>query len=115
MPRDRLAALRANQSDEDDIGGEDVAVHTMEGSKMDEFFLDVEEIRTNSTRSGKCRGGQEKTLRHSAPQTDENEAELEDFMSDIKKTANRVRAKLKVIENGIEQDEIDIAPVRSSR
>ena len=57
----------------------------------------------------------------------EMKQELEDSMSDIKKTANRVRAKLKgmyylrqyfkktnlpfdfnvVIENGIEQDEID--------
>merc|ERR1719245_1616915 len=31
--------------------------------------------------------------------------ELEDFMSDIKRTANRVRTKLKVIETGIEQEE----------
>ena len=28
------------------MGGDDVAV-TMESSKMDEFFLDVEDIRTN--------------------------------------------------------------------
>ena len=34
------------QSDEDDIGGDDVAV-SMEGTKMDEFFQDVEEIRLN--------------------------------------------------------------------
>lgn len=31
--------------------------------------------------------------------------ELEDLMSDIKKTANKVRAKLKVIEQNIEQEE----------
>ncbi|QQP34855.1 Uncharacterized protein FKW44_022895 [Caligus rogercresseyi] len=31
--------------------------------------------------------------------------ELEDLMSDIKKTANKVRAKLKVIEQSIEQEE----------
>jgi len=107
MPRDRLAALRAAQSDEDDIGGEEVAV-TMEGSKMDEFFLDVEEIRINID---KIQANVEEVKRKhsailSAPQTDEKmKQELEDSMSDIKKTANRVRAKLKVIETGIEQDE----------
>ncbi|KAG5332440.1 STX protein, partial [Acromyrmex charruanus] len=42
----------------------------------------------------------------SAPQTDEKvKLELEDLMSDIKKTANKVRAKLKVIEQNIEQEE----------
>lgn len=81
---------------------------TMEGSKMDEFFLDVEEIRTNID---KIQANVEEVKRKhsailSAPQTDEKmKQELEDSMSDIKKTANRVRAKLKVIENGIEQDE----------
>merc|ERR1712038_1117145 len=40
------------------------------------------------------------------PQTDEKmKQELEDLMSDIKKTANKVRAKLKVIETGIESEE----------
>ena len=62
-----------NQSDEDDIGGEDVAV-TMEGSKMDEFFLDVEEIRTNID---KIQANVEEVKRKhsailSAPQTDES-------------------------------------------
>lgn len=61
------------QSDEDDIGGEDVAV-TMEGSKMDEFFLDVEEIRTNID---KIQANVEEVKRKhsailSAPQTDES-------------------------------------------
>lgn len=41
----------------------------------------------------------------SALQTDEKvKLELEDLMSDIKKTANKVRAKLKVIEQNIEQE-----------
>ena len=58
---------------EDDIGGEDVAV-TMEGSKMDEFFLDVEEIRTNID---KIQANVEEVKRKhsailSAPQTDES-------------------------------------------
>merc|ERR1711936_597858 len=107
MPRDRLAALRAAQRDEDDMGGEDVAV-TLEGSKMDEFFLEVEDIRSNID---KIHGNVEEVKRKhsailSAPQTNEKmKQELEDFMSDIKRTANRVRTKLKVIETGIEQDE----------
>ena len=91
MPRDRLAALRAvstnttgatgtgttlscqAQSDEDDMGGEDVAV-TLEGSKMDEFFLEVEDIRSNID---KIHGNVEEVKRKhsailSAPQTNES-------------------------------------------
>jgi len=107
MPRDRLAALRAAQSDEDEMGGDEVAV-TLEGSKMDEFFLEVEDIRSNID---KIQANVEEVKRKhsailSAPQTDEKmKQELEDFMSDIKRTANRVRTKLKVIETGIEQEE----------
>jgi len=108
MPRDRLAALRAAQSDEDDMGGDDVAV-TLEGNKMDEFFLEVEDIRANID---KIQANVEEVKRKhsailSAPQTNEKmKQELEDFMSDIKRTANRVRTKLKVIETGIEQEEL---------
>jgi len=90
------------------MGGEDVAV-TLEGSKMDEFFLEVEDIRSNID---KIHGNVEEVKRKhsailSAPQTNEKmKQELEDFMSDIKRTANRVRTKLKVIETGIEQEEL---------
>ncbi|KAK2708925.1 hypothetical protein QYM36_014526, partial [Artemia franciscana] len=42
----------------------------------------------------------------SAPQTDEKvKQDLEDLMADIKKTANKVRRKLKDIEQNIEQEE----------
>jgi len=108
MPKDRLAALRAAQSDEDDMGGDEAAV-TMEGSKMDDFFLEVEEIRSNID---KIQANVEEVKRKhsailSAPQTNEKmKQELEDFMSDIKRTANRVRSKLKVIETGIEQEDL---------
>jgi len=108
MPRDRLAALRAAQSDEDDMGGDDVAV-TMESTKMDEFFLDVEDIRTNID---KIQANVEEVKRKhsdilSDPQNGEKmKQELEDLMSNIKKTANKVRSKLKVIETGIEQEEL---------
>ncbi|GFY64329.1 syntaxin-1B [Trichonephila inaurata madagascariensis] len=66
----------------------------------------VEEIRENIE---KIQGNVEEVKKKhsailSAPQTDEKvKQELEDLMADIKKTANRVRAKLKVMEQNIEQ------------
>jgi len=105
MPRDRLAALKAAQSDDDD-GSDDIGVN-VEG-RMDEFFQEVEDIRENI---GKIQNNVEEVKRKhssilSAPQTDEKmKQELEDLMADIKKTANKVRAKLKVIEQSIEQEE----------
>lgn len=102
-----MAALRAAQSDDDDIGGDDMGVN-MDGGKMDEFFQEVEEIRENID---KIQNNVEEVKRKhsailSAPQTDEKmKQELEDLMSDIKKTANKVRAKLKVIEQNIEAEE----------
>jgi len=105
MPRDRLAALKASQNEDED-GGEEM-VH-VEGSKMDEFFQEVEDIRENID---KIQLNVEEVKRKhssilSAPQTDEKmKQELEDLMADIKKTANKVRAKLKVIEQSIEQEE----------
>ena len=61
------------QSDEDDMGGDEVAV-TLEGSKMDEFFQDVEDIRSNID---KIQANVEEVKRKhsailSAPQTDES-------------------------------------------
>ena len=55
------------------MGGDDVTV-TMEGTKMDEFFLDVEEIRANID---KIQANVEEVKRKhsailSAPQTDES-------------------------------------------
>jgi len=100
-----LAALKASQNEDED-GGEEM-VH-VEGSKMDEFFQEVEDIRENID---KIQLNVEEVKRKhssilSAPQTDEKmKQELEDLMADIKKTANKVRAKLKVIEQSIEQEE----------
>ncbi|XP_040566516.1 syntaxin-1A isoform X2 [Lepeophtheirus salmonis] len=106
MPKDRLSALKAAQTDDDD-GAEDIALN-MDGGRMDDFFQEVEEIRENID---KIQNNVEEVKRKhsgilSAPQTDEKmKQELEDLMSDIKKTANKVRAKLKVIEQNIEQEE----------
>lgn len=109
MTKDRLAALKAAQSDDDDVGPDEVAVN-VEGRDgfMDEFFAEVEEIREMID---KIQANVEEVKKKhsailSAPQTDEKvKQELEDLMADIKKTANKVRAKLKVIEQNIEQEE----------
>ncbi|XP_046395953.1 syntaxin-1A isoform X1 [Ischnura elegans] len=109
MTKDRLAALKAAQSDDDDVGPDDVAVN-VDGREgfMDEFFAEVEEIREMID---KIQANVEEVKKKhsailSAPQTDEKvKQELEDLMIDIKKTANKVRTKLKVIEQNIEQEE----------
>lgn len=109
MTKDRLPALKAAQSDDDDAGPDDVAV-TVDGRDgfMDEFFAEVEEIRENID---KIQANVEEVKKKhsailSAPQTDEKvKQELEDLMADIKKTAQKVRGKLKVIEHNIETEE----------
>ncbi|XP_051164168.1 syntaxin-1A isoform X2 [Leptopilina boulardi] len=108
MTKDRLAALVAAQSDEDDVA-DDVSV-PVGGPEdfMTEFFAEVEEIREMIDKIQT--NVEEVKKKHSAilsaPQTDEKvKMELEDLMADIKKTANKVRAKLKVIEQNIEQEE----------
>ncbi|XP_060530087.1 syntaxin-1A isoform X4 [Cylas formicarius] len=109
MTKDRLAALVAAQSDDDDVGPDDVAVN-VEGRDgfMDAFFGEVEEIREMID---KIQANVEEVKKKhsailSAPQSDDKtKQELEDLMSDIKKTANKVRAKLKVIEQSIDQEE----------
>lgn len=109
MTKDRLAALVAAQSDDDDVGPDDVAV-TVEGRDgfMDAFFQEVEEIREMID---KIQANVEEVKKKhsailSAPQSDDKtKQELEDLMSDIKKTANKVRAKLKAIEQSIDQEE----------
>ncbi|XP_059484581.1 syntaxin-1A isoform X3 [Neocloeon triangulifer] len=106
MTKDRLAALKAAQSDDDDVGPDDVAVNV--DGFMDEFFAEVEDIREMIDRIES--NVEEIKKKHSAilsaPQTDEKvKQELDDLMADIKKSANKVRAKLKVIENNIEQEE----------
>lgn len=106
MTKDRLAALQAAQSDDEDMP-EEVAV-PVEGNFMEDFFQDVEQIREMID---KIQANVEEVKKKhsailSAPQSDEKtKQELEDLMADIKKTANRVRGKLKSIEQNIEQEE----------
>ncbi|XP_066292692.1 syntaxin-like isoform X2 [Branchiostoma lanceolatum] len=106
--RDRLAALKAAQSDDDDVGPDAVTVNMDSGGFMDEFFQEVEEIRGMIDKIQE--NVEQVKKKHSdilsAPQADDKtKEELEDLMADIKKTANKVRSKLKVIEQNIEQEE----------
>jgi len=106
MTKDRLSALKAAQSEDDH---EDEVGAAVEGSNfMEEFFEQVEEIRGSIDLIQS--NVEEVKKKHSAilsnpvndPKTKE---ELDELMANIKKTANKVRGKLKMIENGIEQEE----------
>lgn len=102
MTKDRLAALKAAQPDDDDVT---IGVEEKSGY-MDDFFREVEDIRENIGRMQENVEEVKKTHSAilSAPQTDEKvKQHLEDMMADIKKSANRVRAKLKQMESGIDQ------------
>ncbi|KAG5670716.1 hypothetical protein PVAND_000960 [Polypedilum vanderplanki] len=106
MTKDRLAALHAAQSDDEDAGMDEVAINV--DGFMEEFFTEVEEVREMIDKIQY--NVEEVKKKHSsilsAPQTDEKtKQELEDLMADIKKNANRVRGKLKNIEQSIEQEE----------
>ena len=106
MTKDRLAALKAAQSDDDEA--DDVAVNVDSSGFMEMFFEQVEEIRGMIDKiSANVEDVKKKhSMILSAPQNDDKmKEELEELMSDIKKTANKVRGKLKVIEQNIEQEE----------
>ncbi|XP_066244810.1 syntaxin-1A isoform X2 [Euwallacea similis] len=110
MTKDRLAALVAAQSDDDDVGTDDVAVTVegRDGEVMNQFFQEVEDIREmiNKVQANVEEVKKKHSAILSAPQSDDKtKQELEDLMSDIKKTANKVRAKLKVIEQEIDNEE----------
>uniref|UniRef100_A0A915N8G8 t-SNARE coiled-coil homology domain-containing protein n=1 Tax=Meloidogyne javanica TaxID=6303 RepID=A0A915N8G8_MELJA len=105
--KDRLGALKAVQSEEEH---EDVtaAMEASQSQFMEEFFEQVEEIRGSIDLIAS--NVEEVKKKHSAilsnpvndPKTKE---ELDELMAEIKKTANKVRGKLKLIENSIEHDE----------
>lgn len=109
MTKDRLAALKASQS-EDDAAADNVVIQ-MSGDAnkfMEEFFEQVNEIRKMIDKIAV--DVDEVKKKHSAilsaPQTDDKmKEELEELMAEIKKTANKVRGKLKVLEQKIEQEE----------
>ncbi|XP_005986912.1 syntaxin-1A isoform X1 [Latimeria chalumnae] len=103
--KDRTQELRAAKDSDDD---DEVAVNVDRDRFMDEFFEQVEEIRGFIDKIAE--NVEEVKRKHSAilaaPNPDEKtKEELEELMTDIKKTANKVRSKLKSIEQNIEQEE----------
>ncbi|XP_046891821.1 LOW QUALITY PROTEIN: syntaxin-1A [Hypomesus transpacificus] len=98
--KDRTHELRQGKEEEEAVVGLDKAF-------MEQFFEQVEEIRVCID----CLAEkvEEVKSKHSAilasPNPDEDEVELEDLIADIKKFANKVRSKLKSIQQSIEQEE----------
>ncbi|XP_078467724.1 syntaxin-1B-like [Lampetra planeri] len=106
--KDRMQDLKAGKDSDDD---EEVAVIVDRDHFMDQFFEQVEEIRGDIEKVAE--NVQEVKKKHSAilsaPNTDEKtKQELEDLMADIKKTANRVRSKLKADGEMIDRIEYNV-------
>ncbi|XP_027901618.1 syntaxin-1A isoform X2 [Xiphophorus couchianus] len=103
--KDRMLELRHGKETTEE---EDEVAVGMDKGFMEEFFEQVEEIRGFiETLAEKV---EEVKRKHSAilasPNPDEKtKAELEDLMADIKKLANKIRSKLKSIQQTIEQEE----------
>jgi len=102
-----MGALRAAKADDEE--NEDMGVDGGDASKvMEEFFEQIEEVRgsidliANNVEEVKKKHSSILSNPVNDPKTKE---ELEENMANIKKTANKVRSKLKVIEQQIEQEE----------
>jgi len=110
MTKDRLAALKAALPDENEANenGDTSAINmACTSSFMDSFFEQIDEIRHMVDKI--ATNVDEVKKKHSsilaAPQTEEKtKEELEQLMAEIKSLANKVRGKLKVLEQSIEQD-----------
>lgn len=106
MAKDRLSALKAAQSEDEQ--DDDMQMDTGNAQYMEEFFEQVEEIRGSVDLI--ANNVEEVKKKHSAilsnPVNDaKTKEELDELMASIKRTANKVRGKLKLIENAIEHDE----------
>ncbi|XP_060679077.1 syntaxin-1B, partial [Hemiscyllium ocellatum] len=102
--KDRTQELRTGKDSDDD---EDV-VHIDRDHFMDEFFEQVEEIRSCIEKLSEDvdRVKKQHSAILAAPNPDDNiKQELQDLTVDIKATANKVRSKLKTIEQSIEREE----------
>ncbi|KYO39574.1 syntaxin-2 isoform B [Alligator mississippiensis] len=103
--KDRLADLAACKKNGED--GESTIV-VEKDHFMDEFFQQVEDLRNSIAKI--AQNVEEVKKKHSiilsAPNPEgRTKEELEDLNKEIKKIANKVRAKLKTIELSFEQDE----------
>ncbi|XP_038620137.1 syntaxin-3 isoform X4 [Tachyglossus aculeatus] len=106
--KDRLEQLKAKQLTEDD-DTEDVEIAIDNTAFMDEFFSEIEETRLNIDKiSGSVEEAKKLySIILSAPIPEsKTKDDLEKLTTEIKKTANNVRNKLKSMERHIEQDEV---------
>ncbi|XP_027944809.1 syntaxin-2 isoform X1 [Eumetopias jubatus] len=102
--RDRLPDLRACRKNDDG----DTSVVVEKDHFMDDFFHQVEEIRSSTVKTAQYVEEVKKnhSIILSAPNPEGKiKEELEDLNKEIKKTANKIRAKLKSIEQSFDQDE----------
>ncbi|XP_055937283.1 syntaxin-like isoform X2 [Argiope bruennichi] len=106
MVNDRLRDLKAALNDSYEANS-DITI-TVDGtdSYMSDFFNEVEDISTSLDKISAT--VEEVKKKHSfilsAPSTDEKiKQELEDLMAEIKRLSNKVRQKLKLMEQNIEQ------------
>ncbi|XP_020860008.1 syntaxin-2 isoform X1 [Phascolarctos cinereus] len=102
--RDRLPDLTACKSNED---GETTVV-VEKDHFMDDFFHQVEEIRNNISKIAQIVEEVKKnhSIILSAPNPDgRTKEELEELNKEIKRIANKIRAKLKAIEQSFDQGE----------
>ncbi|XP_035235409.1 syntaxin-2 isoform X2 [Anguilla anguilla] len=102
--RDRLADLTANSRHEE----EEVNITVDKGAFMEDFFRRVEEIRglVDKISSQVEEVKKKHSMILSAPNPDERtKEELEQLTNEIKKNANTVRAKLKIMQQDLPPDE----------
>nr|XP_033776825.1 syntaxin-3 isoform X2 [Geotrypetes seraphini] len=103
--KDRLEQLKATQ-DTDDV--EEVEIAIDNAAFMDDFFLQIEEIRQNIDKISDNVEGAKKiySVILSAPIPEQKtKDDLEQLTTDIKKLANNVRNRLKSMEQSMERDD----------
>ncbi|XP_040587323.1 syntaxin-2 isoform X3 [Mesocricetus auratus] len=103
--RDRLPDLTACRKNDD---GDTTVVIVEKDQFMDDFFHQVEEIRSSIAKVAQHVEDVKKnhSIILSAPNPEGKiKEDLEDLNKEIKKTANRIRGKLKSIEQSCDQDE----------
>lgn len=115
MTRDRLPALQAHiaalhDDDDDESNMDNMRENGIDNTRyMDEFFEQIEEIRGSLDLLVENLDQVKKkhsTILSNTTNDPKTKEELEELMAQIKKIANRIRSKLKIIEQQVEQDEL---------
>ncbi|KAM9792095.1 syntaxin-3-like [Neosynchiropus ocellatus] len=101
--KDRLAQLK----EKSDAGGDDVEIPVESEAYMDDFFAQIEDIRTSIDKIDESVAEIKKLYSAilSAPTSEQKtQDDLESLTNDIKKSANNARNKLKSIERELESN-----------